>query len=110
MKTSNSTIRTTVMRRIHTIHALRMSASGVGASFLILAVSLYFIGREVWVAQVFQNMPQLGHVAAVARFFASAFASTDMIVQTLILLSGVALVWMLREGGRIVFIRPTQFA
>lgn len=110
MTTPKSSIHTNVMRRVRTIYLLRTVGSGAGVSFLIFGASLYFIGRKVFVAQVFQNMPQLDHLAAVARFFASAFASTDTLVQVLVLLSAFAMVWMTREAGRILFVRQAQFA
>lgn len=110
MTTPKSSIHTNVMRRVRTIHMLRTAGSGVGASFLVLTASLYFIGRQVWVSQVFSNMPSLEHGAAVARFFAAAFASTDTLVQVLVLLSAFATMWMVREGGRILSMRQMRYA
>jgi hypothetical protein len=93
------------MRRVRRIHALRAAASGVGASFVVLAGSLYFIGREVWVARVFQNMPRVENVSAVFRFFTSAFLSTDFAVQVLVMLCAAAGVWLVREMARVVSVQ-----
>jgi hypothetical protein len=106
----NSQIHTIVMRRIRTIHVVRAAAGSVGVSLILLAGSLYVIGREVWVARVFENMPNIGHISAFTTFFTTAFLTTDAIVQVLTLLSLFALLWLMRSIGKILFIRPTQFA
>lgn len=69
---------------------------------LTLAVSLYLIGREVWVARVWENMPSLVHLNAVARFFIYAFLHTHLIVQVLILITAFASVWVVRECARVL--------
>lgn len=97
---TNSTIHTTVMRRVRTIHTLQSAASGVGAAVLLLLLSLYLIGREVWVARVWENMPNIAHVRAFTQFFTYAFTHTHFSVQILILLSVFALLWLLREIAR----------
>lgn len=109
MNSTHSTIHMTVMRRVRTIHALRAASAPIGASFLVLAGSLYIIGREVWVARVFQNMPRIEDVAAVARFFTSAFLTTDVVVQALTLLTLIAALWLVREVGKLLLI-PTRYA
>jgi hypothetical protein len=98
------------MRRVRSIHAMRAAASGIGVSFVLLVVSLYFIGREVWVARVFENMPSAGHVTAVLRFFASAFITTDAAVQALTLLSAIAVLWLLRELVRLLSLQSARYA
>ncbi len=110
MTTHNTEIRTIVMRRVRTIHALRASATSVGVSILILAVSLYFIGREVWVARVFENMPNVEHVSALFSFFSSAFLTTEFAVQVLVVLMLLAIAWLVRGIGKVLFIQPMRFA
>ncbi|MES2225397.1 MAG: hypothetical protein V4480_01130 [Patescibacteria group bacterium] len=96
METTDSRIKRNVMRRVHAVHTMRLAAS-ITLPLLVLVASLYGIGREVWVARVFANMPSLADVSAVISFFASAFASTHLAVQLLILLSIAATFWVLRE-------------
>jgi hypothetical protein len=98
------------MRRVRTIHALRAAAAPVGASFLVLALSLYLIGREVWVARVFANMPDSADVLAVLRFFTYAFLNTHLSVQTLLLLSIAAAVWLVREAAAVFMPRSLRLA
>lgn len=105
--TTSSSIQQNVMRRVRTIHALRAAAGGAGLSFLALVASLYLIGREVWVARVWENMPSLAHTDAFLRFFAQAFLHTHLLVQALILVTIFAAVWLLRELGRVAFVFTT---
>lgn len=109
MTSTDSKIHMTVMRRVRTIHALRAATGTLAVSFALLGVSLYLIGREVWVARVFQNMPRIENVAAVARFFTAAFLSTDTIVQVLTILSLIAAIWFVRGIGKL-FVQPMRYA
>jgi hypothetical protein len=97
------------MRRVRTIHTLRAVTGTLAASFVLLAVSLYLIGREVWVARVFENMPRLEDAAAVARFFTAAFLTTEFAVQALVILSLIAGVWLLRGIGKLLA-QPARYA
>ncbi|MDB4992080.1 MAG: hypothetical protein JWL75_325 [Parcubacteria group bacterium] len=103
---TNSRIQDIVMLRVRTIHALRSSTTGAGLSVLILISSLYLIGRKVWVARVFQNMPRLEDVPALLRFSFYAFSHTNPVVQILALLVLAASIWFVREMYRVVTIRP----
>lgn len=101
-----------VMRRVRTIHLLRPVASGATASCLLLLLALWGIGREVWVGRVFENMPHSGDVVAIAQFYFSAFVNTQIIVQTLSLVTLGALVYLARETARLITgilprLRPT---
>lgn len=100
----------TVMRRVRTIHALKSAASGIGISVFLLVASLYVIGREVWVARVWENMPSVSDVAAFSRFFTYAFTHTQFSVQVLILLTIAAAVWFLRELTRVFIYTPVRLA
>lgn len=100
--TTNSKISHTVMQRVYTIHALRKSMPMMAASALLLVLALWALGREVWVAQVFANMPSLFNVPAIARFFASAFMHTDLAVQLFSVLALGAVIWLGRSLGRLL--------
>ena len=92
--TNESTIHATVMRRVHTIHFLQSPVTTLALTAVIFGLSLWGIGREVWVARVFQNMPSLGDWDAVLRFSLSAFLDTRFIVQALSIVALGALIWL----------------
>lgn len=89
----NTTISRTVMRRVHVIHGMRVSAPIVAASFLFV-LALWGIGREVWVAKVFENMPSYANLPGVLSFFSNAFLHTEIAVQVLSILALGAFVWL----------------
>lgn len=95
-----SRIKQNVMRRVHTIHAVRPFTSGTAVAFALLGVSLYAIGRVVFVAQVFRNMPSGGDVAAIFQFFLAAFMNTSFVVQVLSVLVVMSALWMVRDISR----------
>ncbi len=97
---STSTISRTVMRRVHTIHAIQPLFSGTAFASLLLLVALWGIGREVWVAHVIQNMSSLTDVIALERFIVAAFLNTGLLVQALSILTLAAAVWLVRDGVR----------
>lgn len=107
---TTSHLHTTVMRRVRAIHTLKSAASGVGVSVVMLVLSLYLIGREVWVARVWENMPSIANVDAFTRFFTYAFTHTHFSVQLLILVMIAAAVWFLREIARVLMTAPMRFA
>ncbi len=97
---NQSRIQQNVMRRVRTIHTLRPLVSTTAFfSFLFLG-ALWGIGREVWVARVFENMPSLSDAAALSRFALSAFLHTDFLVQALSVLAVAAFVWLVSDGLR----------
>ncbi|MDB5190110.1 MAG: hypothetical protein JWN49_436 [Parcubacteria group bacterium] len=69
----------------------------MGLSLVVFAGSLYALGREVWVARIFQNMPSLADAPAAFSFFLSAFRETHVLVQITILLSIAAMFWLAKE-------------
>lgn len=91
----NTTVLHTVMRRVRTIYVVRMVVPPVIASVLFV-VALWGIGREVWVAKVFQNMPSVWNVPEVLGFVSGAFLHTELLVQTLLIMALGALVWLAR--------------
>lgn len=101
-----SSISYTVMRRVARIHLMRRAASALGAVSVFL-VALWGVGREVWVAKVFENMPSIADVPAVALFFLRAFEGTDLAVQVLVIVALAALVWFARALARAIAPRPS---
>jgi len=93
-------IKNNVMRRVRTIHAVRPFTSGTAVAAVFFVLSLYAIGRFVFVAQVFRNMPALEDVSGVLQFMATAFVNTDLIVQVLTILVALSALWVVRDIGK----------
>ena len=100
-KTMQSNIEKNVMRRVHIIHTLRPIISFGALSALLAILALMGIGREVWVARVFENMLHTGDFATLSRFWLVAFENTRMTVQALTLLTLASVVYFAREATRV---------
>lgn len=98
-KTNMTNIEQNVMRRVRTVYYLRPFVSGSTLSGVVAALSLYGIGREVWVARVVENAPR--EVVSLLNFALSAFANTDLVVQALSLLALGAVVYFARETSKV---------
>ena len=83
------------MRRVRIMHTVRTFAPAVAAGVLFI-LALAGIGREVWVAKVFENMPSYADIPSVLSFFSGAFLHTELLVQVLLILALAALVWFAR--------------
>ncbi len=92
----SSHIESVVMRRVRTVHALRTITAPLVGSALIFLLALWGVGREVWVARVFQNMPAPtpAHFLAFAQFFSEAFLNTRFTVQVLLVLAFGGAIWL----------------
>lgn len=98
---NHSDIERTVMRRVHLIRILKLVISTAVFATLAFAAALWGVGREVWVAHVFQNAPT-GFGPLIAFYFA-AFLHTRLIVQVLVLLTLASLLFLAREIVRFAF-------
>jgi len=98
METPNSRIKQVVLRRARTIRLVRPFLSGAFLGSVIAGVSLYAIGREVWVARVLENMPSPANIAGFVRFFEVAFLNTSFVVQVLLVLLIAGMVWVARDA------------
>lgn len=107
METPVTDIERIVMRRVHRISILRMIISGAVFAVSMLLLALYFIGREVWVARVFENGPQdfAGH----ALYLIYAFEHTRFVVQALVVLCAGSFIYLLYEGAKL-FRKPVSHA
>lgn len=99
---NHSNIERAVMRRVHTIHILRPLISSGMLAALVLMAALWGIGREVWVARVFQNMPHSANFEALTRFYVDAFSHTRLIVQALTILTLASVIYLARETARLL--------
>lgn len=98
---SSNNIQQNVMRRVRFVHAVRPFVSNAAGAVVLLGLSLYMLGREVFVAQVFRNMPA-ADPTAVLRFAETAFLNTSFVVQTLTVLAALAGLWLVRECTRLL--------
>lgn len=97
MTDDRSDIERIVMQRVRRISWLRLIISGVVFSLATALLALYAVGREVWVAKVFENGPQdpFGHFL----YFVYAFEHTRFIVQALVVLALVSFLYLAKEVG-----------
>ena len=86
------------MRRVRRIRILRLIISGVVFAVTAIILALYAIGREVWVARVFENGPQgfYGHIL----YLIYALEHTRFVVQVLVLICVASFVYIAREVYR----------
>lgn len=95
---TTSSIHKNVMRRVRTIHVMRPLMSTTAFSTLLLLGALWGIGRQVWVARVFENLSFTTDLATFTNFLVSAFTQTEFVVQALTVLALAAFVWIIRDG------------
>ncbi|MFA5998340.1 MAG: hypothetical protein WC814_03080 [Candidatus Paceibacterota bacterium] len=98
--TKQSNIERIVMRRVRLIRILGLIISTAVFAVLTFTVALWGIGREVWVARVFQNAP--ADFAHLPNFFFAAFLHTGFIVQVLTLLTLASFIFLARETLRVL--------
>lgn len=105
--TEISDIERVVMRRVRTVRVLRPLVSAGALAALVLAVALWGIGREVWVAKVFANGPH-GFFAH-AGYLLYAFRHTRLLVQALVLAAAASALVFARAVARpvaLAFVSP----
>ena len=90
------------MNRVRFVQAVRPFFSVGVLSLVILFVALAGIGREVWVARVFENIPSWTDANAFITFFVSAFVSTSFVVQSLTILAGAGTILLARESAKMI--------
>ena len=93
-----SSIESVVMRRVHRISWLRIVVSGGVFALALACLALWGIGREVWVAKVFENGPQdvWGHLL----YLVYAFEHTRFVVQGLVVVCVGSFAFLAREVAR----------
>lgn len=101
MNDIQTNIEKVVMRRIRLIRILGLIISTVTLAVLALVFALWGIGKEVWVARVFQNAP--ADFVNLPNFFISAFGNTRLIVQILAILTFASFVYLARATLRAIY-------
>ena len=89
-----------VMRRVRLIRVLRLVISTVVLAVLTFVAALWGIGREVWVARVFENAPR--DFASLPNFYIAAFLHTHFIVQVLTVLTLGSFLYLIVELARLI--------
>lgn len=97
---NESNIEAVVMQRVRRMHILRMIISGAVFAVTLALIALYAIGREVWVARVFENGPQ-GFFAH-SLYLVYAFEHTRFVVQALVVVCLASVVYLARETARLI--------
>ena len=98
--TDQSNIERIVMRRVRLIRILGLVISTMALAVLTLVLALWGIGKEVWVARVFQNAPK--DFVNIPNFFISAFGNTRLIVQVLAILTFASFIYLARATLRAI--------
>ena len=70
----------------------------VSNSLLLLLLTLYGIGRQVWVGRVFENAPE--SLATLPQFYLAAFLNTEFLVQLLALVTLASVLYLARATAR----------
>lgn len=96
--TNPSGIEQVVMKRVRRMRILLLILSTLVLAVLTAVAALWGIGREVWVARVFENGPQdfVGRI----EYLGYAFTHTRLIVQALSVLTLGSLILLAREVAR----------
>jgi len=92
---NQTAIERTVMRRVHLIRILKLIISTLVLAGLSFIATLWGIGREVWVAHVFENGPH--DLIGRAEYLWYAFLHTRFIVQVLVVFTLLSLLLLARE-------------
>ncbi|MCR4333993.1 MAG: hypothetical protein NUV60_03220 [Patescibacteria group bacterium] len=98
--TDQTNIERIVMRRILLIRILRLVISTAVLATLTAFAALWGIGKEVWVARIFENAPP--NIGDLPNFYLAAFMHTHIVVQVLTLLTFVSLVYLAFETARLI--------
>lgn len=108
MNNPHTNIERIVMHRVHLIRILKLIISTVVLAVLTAVAALWGIGKEVWVARVFENAPP--NLDDLPNFYIAAFTHTNLIVQALTLLTLASLIYLAVETARLVIdlLKPSR--
>lgn len=98
-----NSIKTQVMGAVAVIHAVRAVLSLTALKIYAIVLSVWGIGRLVWVSKVVENFftVQKAGISASANYFLAAFQHTHFGVQVMLLIAACALVSLLVDAVRI---------
>ena len=99
-----------VMRRVYIMWTLRKIFSPGMVKVYLAVAFLWELGRQVFVAQVFSNSPSLSQIGENVHFFLSAFTSTDVGVQLVVVAFVVIVALLVRDVLKTFASRSMLFA
>lgn len=105
--TNPSDIERIVMRRVRLIRILGLIISTGVLAVLTATAALWGIGKEVWVARIFENAPM--QPGDIFNFYIAAFMQTRLIVQVFTILTLASFGYLAFEVARFAttfFVRP----
>ena len=92
--------------RVYTLFVLRHLTSEKALGAFLVVVSLYMLGRFVFVAEVVKNVLALHGVESFFVYVVDAVVNTDVVVQVILLLIALGSVLMVRDSLRMLKNRP----
>jgi len=109
-RTDISNTERVVMQRVRLLRILGLIISTGTLAALTFVAALWGVGKEVWVARVFENMPDSNDIIALASFWLAAFIHTRILVQALIICTLISFVYLVRETIRtlVLFFTPSH--
>jgi len=100
MESNLISIKKNIMLRVRFIHLIKRVAQPLAVKTVLFAAALYFVGRLVFVAKVFENAPAALDLQAFTAFFARAFLNTEFMVQAMLLAAVVFAIWAIRDVAK----------
>ncbi len=94
-----SKIEQQVMAGVRVVYMARQLVSATALKLYVCALSLYGLGRLVWVSHVFENWSHVG-LQGTLQFVASAVLNTHLPVQIALLILTVAALSLIRDLAR----------
>lgn len=97
-----STIQTQVMAGVAVIRAIRVLLGPVALKIYAIILSLWGIGRLVWVSKVVENFftAEKAGISAAFNYFLVALEHTHLGVQVMLLIAACAFVSLLADAVR----------
>src|SRR3989338_7678763 len=95
-----SKIEQQVMAGVEVVYAFRQLTGATALKLYVCALSLYGIGRLVWVSHVFQNWANVGLQGSL-EFVSAAIINTHLPVQIVLLVLAITALSLIRDLTRL---------
>lgn len=97
-------IQTRTMRRVVAVYYLRKVINVITLRVGILVLTTLAFGSLVHVAAVFDNMPAFADFGAMYNFIYSAFFSTGIAVQAVVVVLGAVTLWLMKDAVNMFYV------
>ena len=106
-----SPIERQVMANVGAIYFARALTGTTALKVYAIILSLWVVGRLVWVSKVFANFVEVekGGLGSMSNFVLAALEHTHLGVQLALLVAGVAVVSLVIDAVRKLAEKPTHF-